>query len=69
MELTNITRIEKQTFKIKNEVYLRIETKNLNCENKQISKIIDWQKVKKENFEKLSESAESILEKFYIEKF
>ena len=69
MELTNITRIEKQTFKIKNEIYLRIETKNLNCENKQISKIIDWQKVKKENIEKLSESAESILEKFYIEKF
>jgi hypothetical protein len=69
MELTNITRIEKQTFKIKDEVYLRIETKNLNCENKQISKIIDWQKVKKENIEKLSQSAESILEKFYIEKF
>ena len=54
---------------IKNEVYLRIETKTLNCENKQICKIIDWQKVKKENFEKLSESAESIVEKFYIEKF
>jgi hypothetical protein len=69
MELTNITRIEKQTFKIKDDIYLRIETKNLNCENKQISKIIDWQKVKKENIEKLSESAESILEKFYIEKF
>lgn len=69
MELTNITRIEKQTFKIKDDIYLRIETKNLNCENKQISKIIDWQKVKKENFEKLSESAENILEKFYIEKF
>lgn len=69
MELTNITRIEKQTFKIKDDIYLRIETKNLDCENKQISKIIDWQKVKKENFEKLSESAENILEKFYIEKF
>lgn len=69
MELTNITRIEKQTFKIKDDIYLRIETKNLNCENKQISKIIDWQKVKKENIEKLSESAENILEKFYIEKF